>query len=804
MTVNQWIRRVAPITIGLLLIVLLAFSCSFINNDPLVPELSNPNSTFATLDDIAVTNQEVYQELIDNYGVRVMNLSIVRDLLTNGPVDYLALAKQDPSFDIQEELEIAIYDMPLAEARETYTPAQLAERQIQFETILELNGYESEAAFIEELYLERARELYTKDQIIDAKSVTFRDVVEYYENNEYNEVCALVMRYPSVESATAAMRRQGLSVDDAGTITLIPEEQELFDAYVALYNEANGTFVEIDPTFYNGCPADSLRYSWDDLSETNPIIGEILFKQLSNSRILFPDSESLFVSNTNVETVSRGDETSYFLFYKLSGDELNNFLTLIPEIDPEEFQLLLTQPATEVDIDLPLIDELIDIIASEQARSDNQVTSRINQLLQSANLEVLDPYLYQNAISTMYQMEPNNGHPTLAYRYQRDGELVTVSADLFFEQLQRYAPAAVANVINNDVILTNSDIYNEVVTSELQTAARQQLQGFRDSFVAGEYEEFGFTPQTSTWPNFLYNGFGFRSEAELYNAIILQEVTSTTLAEFASTPDQLNRYYDLMVEEYNNYFSIDLTHMLIYRDDNNDGTPDPLLDSTWSSLELTLANEFADLLRERVIAESELQPLTFAALQSIVSEYNTSSLISDPGAEEYSQWARFKQAGFLLKTEDLRTVTPGMMVEPFENEARAMYQVMVDGVLRDYVSQNNVETIFGVHVVYADNYSIKLDAYPTNDALTIPSRGDLATFITGDTDSLSEDIVNFLSRYFTPARNEFDDAYRVVILDELRQTLGEIQFTNSNLSSVFDSYVAANESAASLQLNPAT
>jgi hypothetical protein len=802
MTVNQWIKRVAPITIGLVLIVLLAFSCSAINRDAIIPELSNPNGTFVTLDDITLTNQEVYQELIDNYGVRVMNLSIVRDLLTNGDINYVELAKQDPDFNVQEELELAIYDMPLAEAQQTYTAAQLAERVTQFETIITLNGYEDQDAFIEELYLEHARELFTKDQILAANSITFQQVVEYYEDNEYNEVCALVMRYPSVESAAAAMRRQGLSVDETGTITLLPDEQELFDAYLAMYNEANGTSLSIDPGSYSSCPESSMVYSWDELSKDNPIIGEILFKQLSNSRILFPDSASLFVSHTDVERVTRGAETSYFLFYKLSGDEINNFLTLIPTIAPEDFQILLTQPASEVDFDLPLIDELIDIIATEQASVDSQITSRINQLFQTSNLEVLDPYLFQNVISTMFQMEPNNGHPTIAYRYERGGEVVNVTADEFFEQLQRYAPAAASNVLNNDVVLRDRALFDEVVTSELQAAARSQLQGFRDSFVAGEYEQFGFTPQTSTWLNFLYNGFGFRSEASLYNAIISQEVTTAVLADFATTPEQVNRYYDLLVEEYNNYFSIELIHMLIYRDDNNDGTPDPLLSSTWSPSDVALANELADLLRDRVELESELQPLEFSTFQDIVSEFNTSSLVSDPDAEEYSQWAKFKQAGFLLKTEDLRTVVAGMMVGPFEDEAKAMYDTMVAGVLREYVSPNNVETIFGVHVIYGDNYTLKLDAYPTNDALSIPSRDDLSQFIQGDSSLLSEDVLNFINQYFTPKRAEFDDAYRVVILDELRQSIGSPSFSNASLNIVYRDYIAANQTAANLQFNP--
>ena len=49
MTTQQWIRRIAPITVGLIIIILLALSCSVITQDAEVPRLSNPNQTYATL-----------------------------------------------------------------------------------------------------------------------------------------------------------------------------------------------------------------------------------------------------------------------------------------------------------------------------------------------------------------------------------------------------------------------------------------------------------------------------------------------------------------------------------------------------------------------------------------------------------------------------------------------------------------------------------------------------------------------------------------------------------------------------------
>ncbi len=68
-------------------------------------------------------------------------------------------------------------------------------------------------------------------------------------------------------------------------------------------------------------------------------------------------------------------------------------------------------------------------------------------------------------------------------------------------------------------------------------------------------------------------------------------------------------------------------------------------------------------LRERVQAQSELEEMTIASFNEIVSEYNAAIRLAGRRDAEQSIWLPFKEAGFLSCVEDLNTVTTsGMMV----------------------------------------------------------------------------------------------------------------------------------------------
>lgn len=799
MTTQQLLRRILPVTAALIIVLLLAFSCSLINTDPEVPKLQNPSATFAEVGNLRLTNEEVYTELVDQFGVRVMNNILTRELLTNSTINYVQRAKTDPNFNIDEALEKAIYGVTRARALETLSPSDIRRFDAQFQVVLGTNGFASVDDFKEELYIERARELYTLDQILNNNQLTGQNIAQYYEDNYYNEVCALVVRYNSLAAAVGAMRDVGLEVDDNGEFIDIPLDLPLLQAYIALYNNAYNRNVSFVDGEFSGCEPHMI-YDYESLSESNPTLANLLFKELSGS-FLIDENVGFFSAFAPLRTIQRGQESSFFLVHKISGDERNNFRSYFPDMEDLDYQAMMLEPANLIEDPRELVEELIQKAAAARSEQDNEVQSKMNQLFRDNGLTVFDPFLRLSTNANLFTVEENAGHPNVAFRYNLNGVQVEVTADQFFTELQRYAPTVVASLVNQRLALNTTEVYNSVVTRELRDSSTAQVQAFRDAFIGGEYEQFGFSPQQMTWPQFIYYAFNLRSELDLYNELIIQEVIEADFNRLAVTPSNLDQIYDVMVSRYNEYFSINLFNLLIHRDDNNDGILDPLLDNTWSAEQIEIANAFANELRVRVGELAEQGDITIATLRTIVTEYNSVFRSLDE-EQEPSRWLPFKEAGFLLRVEDLNVVTTGMMVEPFEDEARSMYNIMARDVLRNYISPNNVQTQFGVHVIYASNYTPRPNAYPNDPNLNLPSRDDVLQFETGNRAALSADLISFLESFYVPIRNEFNEAYRGVILTANRAQAGTLNFAVARLNEEYRRFEELTDLQAQIRFNP--
>jgi len=797
MTTQQLLRRILPTTAALIIVLLLAFSCSLISNEAEAPQLRSPNDTFVEVGSIRVPNVNVYHELVDQFGVRVMNAMVVTDLLTNGPTNFVQLAKNDLTFDVNKALEEAIYGVPLSEAITTLPDVERRRLERQFNNILVNNGFSSMDAFKEELYLERARELFTKDQILTNNQVTGQEIATYYETRSYNEVCAIVVRYDSLNAAVAALRAVGLNVTDTGEFIDILSEEAVLAAYIQLYNNAYNKSLEFTNGTFSSCD-EELTYDFETLSSANATLANLLFRELSGSSLISETAGTLS-SSTGIRSIPRGQVPSFYVVQKISGDEPNSFRALFPNIEDLDYQATLLEPASSITTNVALINELIEQVAIQRSENAQELQAKINQLLQANNLTVFDPYLRLNIITSLFALDENQGHPTIAFRYELNGVQVPVTADAFFIALQRYASTAVATILTQSISLAESSVYDATVTRELRDGASNQLQAFKDAFFNDQYAEFGFSPSQFTWPQFIYLAFNYRSELRLYNEFIAQEVVEANFTRLSTSPSAIDTYYDLMVDRYNNFFSIDLIHLLVHRDDNNDGTPDPLLANNWTPQQVVLANQFASLLRERVQALSEQEELTLASFNSIVSEYNDTVRQSEG---DQSIWLPFKEAGFLVRVEDLETVTPGMMVVEFENEARLMYNTMVASVARTLISSNNVASQFGIHVIYADNYAPKLNAYPSDPTLSLPSRADVIAFESEDQSSLSADVIRFLNSYYVPVKNEYREAYRNVFFNNELVSKGTVGFSNPSIASAFNDYIEATENLALIRFNP--
>lgn len=779
MTREQYIKRLLPMALVLIAVLVLAFSCSYTASNENIPEVDDPSKDFVTLGDLAIENQEMYNALIDSYGAKEVTRIVSKDVLSNGEKNYYELAVNDPEFSVEDEIAINTYAMTYAEAITFYTEDTLESMEQSFNNSLTYNGYETLDDYIEDLYLEHARELYTKDQLLINDTIIMNDIEAYYNNLYYDSACALVVRFNTLEEAYLALSDEGLIPTTTGLFSNDPTDAEVLEAYVNIYNKVNLT---LDPlVMENGeivC-TDALTYSYEEMTTINPSLGSYIFTSLSTD-VTYEETTPVEANPyVAVADIVVGTDTQFYMIYKLSGDDQNSLRQVYSDLSDEEYTEFLETPAIEEDT--ALVNEILELTA-DFLSTDSDVMAEITyDLFKEYELTVYDPYL-RYIINTSYgEIEDNDGDTELAFTYvDTTGALVELTAQELFETMYHKSTLLIMNILNEKMALEDDDATELAITDANSAGVEAQVQEYKSTFLADGYISYGYSSQDMTWETFLYTAFGVRSETELYNAIITSAVVDAYKAGLYVSEDNQEIYYDLMVDYYDNSFSVDLQHILVYIDMDNDGVPD-LNEDSYTAVQIELANDLVNDLRIVLDLMTETEEITTESLQTIVDNYNSSSY-----DENESMWAKYKQYGLRLQTEDLGTVTQGQMVEAFENEARDMFEEMVDNQLFYLVSEENISTQFGYHLIYASGYTERGDAYPEDGALVFPSRNEITTFNNQEFTEVSSSVIIFIGQYYTPAQDEYLATNSVVMLDEARAEYGVPEFTQIDLTDFYN------------------
>ncbi len=794
MTKNQYLKKVFPMAVTLLILIGVAFSCSAFTGKEKTPSITNPGGDFVTLGDVSLSNEEVYHKLINQFGASEVRQYIDFELLTKGTVNYLELAKNDVDFNIDEMLEKSIYNgITLEEAQMTYTNEYIEELTNSFEDRLVYNGYVDLADFKNDLYLEHARGLFAKDELISQDEITMTDLGIEYEENFYSDACLVVVIIPTDVEAKALLEIEGLEVDEFGEFIGNPTDSEVLQAYVNIYNTVYGNRPEL--TYSNGsileCGSEELTYNFDELQDTNPELAPFYFRILDTNNTF--DSDTLTEYKTYSEPVAfvSGGNTNFYLAYKISGENQNDFTSFFPELSSEEFTDMLETLYSE-NTSSDLFDELFDRVVSNKSKTNIYITTELQELLDEKELTIYDKYLKFNFDSIYGTTLENNGSKDIVFSFLDVNDVLQeVTADMFFDQLAYHAAPVAINLLNAQIALVDEDLFDAVITDELVAEVQAQVTDYKRTFQQNGYVEYGYDNTEITWDEFIYSAFQYRSEKELYNAILTSNVVEEYKINLFTSDEIQEIYYDLMAEEYENAFELSVKHFLVFADNNEDGVPDLVNDTNWTSDQRLLAAELIDLLRVELQELNVAEEITLGTLKEIETEYMEASYINDDFDQHYSKWAKFKLAGLRLTIEDLGNVTAGEMVGNFEAELKMIYDEFVEENLFTIISENNVETEFGYHLIYSDQYYEKGDAYP-EDAKVFPSRLDITAFNNNEFDELTTETLLFIGQYYTPVTNEYIDTFELVLFDDARSLLGQVVFANQSVLEDYNDIVRIN------------
>ncbi|MCK7488217.1 MAG: hypothetical protein MZU97_24085 [Bacillus subtilis] len=207
---------------------------------------------------------------------------------------------------------------------------------------------------------------------------------------------------------------------------------------------------------------------------------------------------------------------------------------------------------------------------------------------------------------------------------------------------------------------------------------RESVAGFKQQYVYYQqlYAQYGLNFPYPTVNDYSYVQLGAKTEAEMLQYFVRGALQPHFIKAMIERLDIVDLLFDTIEENYNNYFSLNITHLIIHFDFDENGQLDNYfdfladLDEAGLDAHETLKAGFETAIREYLDAS------TSNSYSTLVSAYNNAT-------REDTTWGVYKQAGFLLKTETLTQTSA------YDNEtsSNSIFYSGEYGVSGSYVSE---------------------------------------------------------------------------------------------------------------------
>jgi len=708
---NNSILLRGSIIMGIFLVIIgAAVGCSMIKKDAVESQISNGDDVYLTLADFDLTRQELWETMKNVNGLDYLLDYVDKIVLT----DYIAAVTPE---EIAEEVLFQTYLTDDADLiAEIQADADINQEFLDaFEQNMTMLGYNPDVADDVRDYLvmnvaknNMATEYILNAQEGDALEVTLEDVESYYNYIEYNDACALEVRFSSATEATEVFDKFNLvpnynlgiggyfGTEDISTVptdqftdlnTTQLDEDQIFSKYVALYNYMNPWMDSIptDITKEQFCIdySDLATYDREEMIESqttgdpNIELANYIFGTLDL------ENEETIPFSYNFQTF--GDMS--MLVYKISEEPATPFADV---------------PADRL---AELRDELVQLYISDTVISDLMTVMR-----EETGFELFDPNLklqYEYSSQITYD---NNGSDTVIAKF---GDL-DITADMLYDYMENRIGTFYSIEVSKVKSLILSDEYEKIYgtsrdyinnNSDEMVDHRNELREMKSIFANNGYASYGFSSASYTWEEFLLLAFGSSSESQ-----VLENIYIVGNLEPSIVIDTLN--YDsvlpYMQDQVDNYFSLGVVHALLYVDFDKDFMPDNFNDlvADFDATEFTaLKAAFEDLILNKYNNDD-------MSLDSIINEYKN-GLIDDP----LNEWAEFKAYGFYIMTETLNVsdsdgnpiyTLNSLNSSTLDENFRASLQRIYDDYnetqnldLTEYVDGRLTQSDFGLHMIIA-------------------------------------------------------------------------------------------------------
>jgi hypothetical protein len=750
----------ASIVLGVFLVIIgVSYGVSLITSNDADPTLENPEDIYVTVGDLNITNQQLYDVMkqVDGYNFL---LNYVDRIIVD---EYLGSNITDE--EVEEQKLFEIYN-----TRDEDKIAEIMENEELNQDYLDLfeqrlitRGYninnDGDVRDFVELTIAKRKfaENYVLNEDEEGKfGFDNSKFEEYYTENTFGDVCAMQIRFSSTTEANNVFNEFNLVPNYEGgwglytgdtplvdvpkedldeTNTTVLTDEEVFEYYITLYNYMNPS-DEIDPstTMEEYCEnySEQSALVYDDfsqLSQTTNSMSKYIFETLD----IF-DEES---KNYSLQTQSFGD--FQVLVYKLSQEEVTRFIDLsVDEFDAFKEEYISTKLTTTV------IGNVIKAVRDAQEFE-----------LYDSKLKLT--HFYQTGI----QFDNNGSDDYVA----KIGDTNVTPEDLFTFMEDRVGPYYAMELVKSK-LLVEGDLFEELYgdnrdmlenSSDLMKSHREELRKMKTAFSQNAYANYGFSTQNYTWQEFLYVAFSATSEANMIEQLF---VIGNLSPRYIFPTIEIDRGEAYMQEQYEEYYDVFATHILIYLDKDWDYAPDDF-DEFVDGLSESELSEFNSLKAsfEDLINEKLADDMSF---DDIVEEYEN-ALIGDTENEYHS----FKSYGFIIQTEEIsmgqdQSINHNndqTLDEAFSARLKELYDqfiLPVNNETDEFFDDQVTQSSFGIHFIAVtrgndferpsakfnaeDNTDDKYDTSLYNDA-AIPSLTQLENYLqvryAADTDETS-------------------------------------------------------------------
>jgi hypothetical protein len=321
---------------------------------------------------------------------------------------------------------------------------------------------------------------------------------------------------------------------------------------------------------------------------------------------------------------------------------------------------------------------------------------------------------------------------------------VDIKVDDFFARLEKSFGINLSLDLLLSKVLLSSEKYT--VSKTERDAFQKQFEDIISQFSADNFASAGY-PASMGREKFLLTAFGARTNTEAINQVyIFPELRNQYLQDIeAHYHSESDTIYQKLAEfaalQYQNFRSINVSHLLVYLDANGDGSPDDpqkFLDELGATEQQNIKDGLVELVTKiyQIVGEYKSHAEGLAA---IANEFNNSGRIeigSRSKPIDYQielDWAEYRQLGFYLKFEPIgqpvtntsNFITGQMFLDPvFYNRAMQVYADLLeiekddskfphldlyDTVITE-ARLNEVQSAFGWHLILATRVTDKNSA----------------------------------------------------------------------------------------------